>query len=61
MITTIYGDMDESQLEKRTGCESYRDAEVSWTEYWLKGEMVHRSVHAVLKGRQYDFEAAQLH
>jgi hypothetical protein len=61
MITTIYGDMDESLLEKRVGSEDRPDALVSWVEYWLNGELVHRSVHGALKGREYKFDAGALH
>ena len=49
IIMTIRGDMDESLLEKRTG-EIDNDNEFTvWTEYWLDGELVHRSAHVTLK------------
>lgn len=49
MITTTKGPMDESLLEKKTG-EVNNDLEhTTWVEYWLKGELVHRSVHMTLK------------
>lgn len=41
--------MDESLLEKREGAVD-NDIELTrWTEYWLGGELVHRSVHVHLK------------
>jgi hypothetical protein len=41
--------MDESLLEKREG-QSDTDTETTeWVEYWLEGELVHRSVHVKLK------------
>lgn len=49
MITTTKGDMDESLLEKREGSVDNDTETTSWVEYWLDGELVHRSVHMVLK------------
>jgi hypothetical protein len=49
MITTTKGEMDESLLEKREGSIDNDTETTSWVEYWLDGEMVHRSVHMVLK------------
>jgi hypothetical protein len=41
--------MDDSLLECRTG-EFEDDNELTtWTEYWLDGELVHRSAHVILK------------
>ena len=49
MIETTKGEMDESLLEKREG-QSDTDTETTkWVEYWLDGELVHRSVHMTLK------------
>ena len=49
MIETTKGQMDESLLEKREG-QSDTDTETTeWVEYWLDGELVHRSVHVKLK------------
>ena len=49
MIETTKGQMDESLLEKREG-QSDTDTETTeWVEYWLEGELVHRSVHVKLK------------
>ena len=49
MITTTKGDMDESLLEKREGSVENDTETTSWVEYWLNGELVHRSVNMVLK------------
>ena len=49
MITTTKGDMDESLLEKRVGSVENDTETTSWVEYWLDGELVHRSVNMVLK------------
>jgi hypothetical protein len=41
--------MDDSLLEHRSG-EIENDNELTtWTEYWLDGELVHRSAHVTLK------------
>ena len=49
LISTIYGDMDESLLEKRTGVIDNEDERTTWVEYWLSGVLVHRSAHVTLK------------
>ena len=49
MITTTKGDMDEALLEKRVGSVENDTEATSWVEYWLDGELVHRSVNMVLK------------
>jgi hypothetical protein len=41
--------MDDSLLEKREGSEENDNETISFTEYWLTGELVHRSVHIALK------------
>ena len=48
-VTTTKGLMDDSQLEKREGGIDNDNECTSWTEYWLDGEPVHRSVHVRLK------------
>lgn len=49
LITTTHGEMEESLLEKKTG-EVDNDTEyTTWTEYYLNGELVHRSAHVTLK------------
>jgi hypothetical protein len=49
MITTIYGLMDESTLEKRTGFVDNDIEYTTWVEYWQGDELVHRSAHVRLK------------
>lgn len=49
LITTIHGEMDESLLEKQEGSLDNENETTSWVEYRLNGELVHRSVHTVLK------------
>ena len=49
MITTTKGEMDESLLEKREGSLDNDNETTTWVEYWLEGELVHRSVHVALK------------
>jgi len=49
LITTTKGDMDESLLEKREGTIDNENETTNWVEYWLAGELVHRSVHVKLK------------
>jgi hypothetical protein len=49
LITTTKGEMDESLLEKREGTIDNENETTNWVEYWLTGELVHRSVHVQLK------------
>jgi len=49
IVTTTKGDMDDSLLEKREGVIDNENETTNWIEYWLEGELVHRSVHMVLK------------
>jgi len=49
LITTTKGDMDESLLEKKEGSVDNDIEFTTWTEYWLDGELVHRSAHVTLK------------
>jgi hypothetical protein len=49
IVTTTKGDMDDSLLEKREGAIDNDNETTNWVEYWLEGELVHRSVHMVLK------------
>ena len=46
---TTKGEMDDSLLEKREGSLENDTETTSWVEYWLDGEMVHRSVNMALK------------
>lgn len=49
IVTTTKGEMDDSLLDKREGSLDNDTETTSWVEYWLDGEMVHRSVHMALK------------
>jgi hypothetical protein len=49
LVTTTKGDMEESLLEKKTGFLDNDNEYTTWVEYWLEGELVHRSVHVQLK------------
>ena len=49
LITTTKGEMDESLLEKKEGSVDNDNEYTTWVEYWLDGEIVHRSVHVTLK------------
>ncbi len=61
IVTTTKGDMDESLLEKREGSVDNDIEYTTWVEYWLEGELVHRSVHVSLKTSPALFaEAASL-
>jgi hypothetical protein len=41
--------MDDFLLEKREGTVDNDNEQTSWIEYWLEGELVHRSAHVTLK------------
>jgi hypothetical protein len=49
LVTTTKGGMDESLLEKREGTVDNDNETTTWVEYWLDGELVHRSAHVTLK------------
>lgn len=49
IITTTKGDMDEALLEKKEGSVDNDNEYTTWVEYWLAGELVHRSAHVQLK------------
>jgi len=49
LVNTTKGEMDESLLEKREGSVDNDNEVTTWVEYWLEGELVHRSVHVTLK------------
>ena len=60
-IHTTKGDLDDSVLEKKEGSIDNPNEFTTWTEYWLSGELVHRSVHVTLKKAVLAFgEAAAL-
>ena len=41
--------MDDSLLEKKEGFVDNDNEYTTWVEYWLDGELVHRSAHVKLK------------
>ena len=49
IVSTTKGEMDDSLLVKQEGAIENDNELTSWTEYWLDGELVHRSVHVLLK------------
>jgi hypothetical protein len=49
IVTTTRGEMDDSLLEKREGSVDNDNENTTWVEYWLAGDMVHRSAHVRLK------------
>jgi hypothetical protein len=49
LVTTTKGEMEESLLEKKEGMVDNDHEMTRWIEYWLEGELVHRSVHVHLK------------
>lgn len=49
MITTIHGMMDENLLEKKEGGFEDDNEITSWVEYYLDGQLVHRSASIYLK------------
>jgi hypothetical protein len=61
LVFTTRGYLPKSSLEERTG-EIDNDVEfTTWVEYWLDGELVHRSAHVTLKRPVVAFgEAASL-
>ena len=49
IVTTTYGDMDDSLLERRDGTFEDDNELTTWVEYWKDAELVHRSAHVALK------------
>ena len=49
LVTTTKGEMDETLLERREGSLDNDNESTTWVEYWLEGELVHRSAHVQLK------------
>ena len=49
LVMTTKGEMDDSLLEKREGTVDNDNELTNWVEYWLAGELVHRSAHVTLK------------
>lgn len=61
MVNTIHGEMDEAQLRKVTGGYENDNEIVSWVEYYLGEELVHRSVNMHLKQAIFSIgESAEL-
>ena len=49
LVTTTKGEMDDSLLVKQEGTVDNNNELTTWVEYWLDGELVHRSAHVTLK------------
>ena len=49
LVTTTKGEMDDSLLVKQEGSLDNNNETTTWVEYWLDGELVHRSAHVQLK------------
>jgi hypothetical protein len=49
LIMTTKGEIEESLLEKKSGTVDNENETINWVEYWLEGELVHRSVDMILK------------
>ena len=49
LVTTTRGEMDDSLLKKREGTVDNDNETTTWVEYWLDGELVHRSAHVTMK------------
>ena len=49
LVLTTKGYMDENLLEKKEGSVDNDNEYTRWIEFWLDGELVHRSVHVELK------------
>lgn len=49
LINTKHGPMEESLLQKKEGVNENENERAEWIEYWLNGELVHRSAHVKLK------------
>lgn len=49
IVTTTYGDMDDSLLERKDGTFEDDNELTTWVEYWKGDELVHRSAHVTLK------------
>ena len=61
LVNTTKGEMDETLLEKKEGFVDNDVEYTTWVEYWLEGELVHRSAHVRLKTSPALFaEAASL-
>lgn len=52
LVQTTKGPMEDDLLEKKSGTIDNEAETINWVEYWLDGELVHRSVDMILK--KYD-------
>lgn len=48
-VSTTKGILNTEDLEYRTGSLDDDNEHTVWEEYWLDGELVHRSAHVTLK------------
>ena len=48
-IVTTRGLLNVKLLARRCGVIANADLQTDWVEYWLAGELVHRSVHVFVK------------
>ncbi len=60
MINTIYGRMDESELKKKTGTDRGDGGVCRWVEYWMDGELIHRSIDVTITGVDNKAEAQSM-
>jgi len=61
LVNTTHGEMDESLLVKKEGSIDNDVESTTWVEYWLDGELVHRSAHVTLKTSPFTaLEAASI-
>ena len=49
LISTTKGMISTTLLEKKEGVVDNETERTTWIEYYLEGELVHRSVHITLK------------
>ena len=49
MIDTLRGPIEDTRMEKREGVVDNDNEYTTWVEYWLEGELVHRSASVALK------------
>ena len=49
LVNTTHGEMDEDLLDRKEGVIDNENETITWVEYWLDDELVHRSAHIILK------------
>jgi hypothetical protein len=59
-VDTIHGNMRTAFLDRVDAHMEYPEAVVDATEYWLVGEMVHRSASIRLKGKPLGASQAEI-